>query len=169
MNHKLIAYIFGPTIFDNKGGSLDGFSSITNLEIIEKIKSGESRGLSPEVKIKWFQCGICKKNYEEDCEHEEGELYGEEKCVLYPRDIEFLALSIVTNPEEPKARITDMLLVDNRNKKNRYTWYGFETDDDNRRFKHIQKAVDSGLISEKTGLKFSTYFTNTILGEFSTQ
>lgn len=167
MNPELTAHIFGPTIFDNKGGSVDGISKITDLEVIEKIKSGESRGLSPEIKIKWFQCGICKKNYEEDCEHEEGKMYENEKCVLYPRDIEFLALSIVTNPEDPKARITDMLLVDNRKKNSRYTWYGFETDNDNRRFKHIQKAVDSGLISEKTGLKFSTYFSNTLLGELS--
>lgn len=169
MNHKLTAHIFGPTIFDNKGGSLDGVSKITNLEVIEKIKTGEFRGLSPEIKIKWFQCGICKKNYEEDCEHEEGQVYDKEKCVLYPRDIEFLALSIVTNPEEPNARITDMLLVDNRNKNSCYTWYGFETDNENRRFKHIQKAVDSGLISEKIGLKFSTYFTTNILGNLSIQ
>lgn len=167
MNPELIAYIFGPTIFDSEGGSLDGVSRIMDTDIIEKIKSGESRGLSPEVKIKWFQCGICKKNYEEDCDHIEGKFYGDEKCILYPRDIEFLALSIVNVPEDPKARITDMLIVDKTNKKISYSWYGFETDKNNRRFKHIQKAVDSGFISEKLGLKFSNYFLSNYLGIIS--
>ena len=162
---QLTAYIFGPTIFDNQGGSLDGFSSLTDVKIIEKIKSGEYRGLSPEIKIEWFQCGICKKNYEEECDHIEGEFYDDEKCVLYPRDIEFLSSSIVNIPQEPKARITDMLILDSTNKKICYSWYGFEADKDEKRFKHIQQAVDSKLISEKIGLKFSTYFTSNLIGE----
>jgi len=167
LNPKLIAYIFGPTIFDSEGGSLDGFSPIVDTNIIEKIKSGESRGLSPEVKIKWFQCGICKNNYEEDCDHIEGKFYDNKKCILYPRDIKFLALSIVNVPEDPKARITDMLIVDNTNKKIHYSWYGFDTDKYNRRFKHIQKASDLKLISEKIALKFSTYFISNPLGTLS--
>lgn len=164
MNPELIAYIFGPTVFDDQEGSVDMVSQITEMDIVEKIKTGELRGLSPEIKIKWFQCGICKENYEENCMHKEGQIYDGQKCFLYPRDIEFLALSIVEKPREPKARINDMLLVDKQNKPIRYTWYGFETDKENRRFKHIQKAVNSGFIPEKIGLKFSTYFLSTYLG-----
>ena len=167
MNDTLIAYIFGPAIFDNQGSSMDCVSQITKSDIIEKIKNRQLKGISPEIKIKWFQCGLCKENYEENCIHEEGKIYDGQKCFLYPRDIEFLALSIVEKPREPKARINDMLLVDKQNKHIRYTWYGFETDKENRRFKHIQKAVDSGFISEKIGLKFSTYFTNNVLGELT--
>ena len=60
-----------------------------------------------------------------------------------------------------------MLLIDNDEKNTKYTWYGFETDLENRRFKHIQKAKDKKLISEKMALKFIEFFSDNYTGNFT--
>ena len=99
---KLTAYFYGPTIFaSDNSGSLDITGVTTEDDIIKRIINGSTRGLSPEYKIKWYQCMICQKNYE-DCPHEDGKEYGGVKCILAPRDLEFITQSIVDKPEDSR-------------------------------------------------------------------
>lgn len=152
---NISAYIFGPAIFAHEGSYLDIDSKIpTNW--IELVKNG-MRGLSPEIKIKWYQCTLCGQNYE-ICEHEEGKEYDGVRCILAPRDIEFLSNSVVDNPKDPKARITDMLIIEDNIKKKKYEWCGYKSDSSTFRFKHIQKAYEKKLIPEHAAIHFSNYF-----------
>ena len=82
LNHKLIAYIFGPTIFDNKGGSLDGFSQITNLEIIEKIKVANLVVLVLKSKSNGFNVEYVKKTMKKTVNMRKGN-YMVRKNVFY--------------------------------------------------------------------------------------
>ena len=158
------AYAYGPAIFSSdSSASIDVTIKIANLDIVDAIKKNKHKGLSPEMKIRSFLCTVCGKDYEY-CSHIEGKNYDKVPCRLIPHDIECLAVSFVDKPKDEKARINDLLVIEKRNKKINYTWYGFELDKDDRRFKHIQKAMESGLISEKIGLKFSTFFTVTLIG-----
>lgn len=159
---KVTAYAFGPSIFSNDGGSLNVDIVLRDEKIIQRIIKG-TRGLSPEYKIKWYQCMICQQDYE-NCPHEDGKEYDGIICILAPRGLEFIAQSIVDKPEDPRARIIDMLLIDKTKNKTEYTWYGFETDSEKRRFKNIQEASDKKLIPEKVALKFVDYFTNNYTG-----
>jgi len=166
MNEGVItnAYAFGPVIFaSDLSSSIDVTIKLTKKDVIEKIKDGKHKGLSPEMKIRSFLCSICNEDYEY-CTHIEGKTYDDILCRLAPHNIEFLNVSFVDNPQDEKARINDLLVIEKSNKKIKYSWYGFALDKDDRRFKHIQKAMKSGFISEKIALKFSTFFTTTLIG-----
>ena len=162
-NEKLIGYAFGPAIFaGNSKANLDVTAKFTDPVLIELIKSGV-RGLSPAMKMSKFQCSICKKDYEL-CPHEDGMLYNGVECHATALDLQTIEVSVVTEPADPKAEITDLLVIENHGNKRTYTWYGFKVDDDSRRFKHIQKACNQGLIPNSVGLRFSTFFTNNYEG-----
>jgi len=152
LQDQIRAYAYGSAIFDEYGNAVQGSMKITKLDIIESIKNGR-RGLSPEIKIEWFQCNICKKNHEE-CPHDEGQMYEGEQCRLIPRDLEFLALSIVDQPKDERAKITDLLIIE----KQKITWHGFPVLKEKERFQNIQSACKSGLISEKKAIKISEHF-----------
>lgn len=162
-NKSIIAYIFGPAIFtDDSSAAVDVSSRIVDPKAIDSIKKGV-QGLSPEMNIEKFFCSICNSDHE-FCEHQEGKYYQDNLCRLIPKNIEFTSLSLVMNPEDPRAKITDMLTIEKQGNTKKYTWYGYSSDNENRRFKHIQKAKDQNLISEKIALHFSTFFNNTIDG-----
>jgi len=159
---EIKGYFFGPAIFAYDNSSLDLNGVFSDEIVIQSIIDGR-RGLSPEIKIKWYQCNLCLQDYE-ICLHDDGQVYDNKICQLIPRDIEFVNNSLVDVPKDPKARITDFLVIEKIGKKTSYTWHGFETDKEKRRFKHIQKAFDMGLISEKIALHFSTVFNQKLLG-----
>jgi len=158
------AYLYGPILFAWRSKSnIDSSIVLRNIKAIEAVKEGH-RGLSPGMKITGFRCSICTQDYEK-CEHEEGEKYGNEECHALVHGWEGQEVSLVDKPEDPRARVTDMLVIENNGKKLVYTWYGYEVDNDNRRFEHIQKAKDSKLISEKIALRFCNFFLENRIGE----
>lgn len=156
------AYLFGPFLFAYRSKSNgDAIISTYDQKMIDTIISGP-RGLSPEMKVKKLECSICHNDYEE-CDHTEGSTYNNETCECLIADFEAINITLVSKPQDPRARVTDMLVFDEENKKS-YTWYGFETDDENRRFVHIQKAMESKFIPEDVARKFSTYFCSHQIG-----
>ena len=166
MNKKydVIGYFFGPTIFaSDNSGCVDIVGRTNQKTLIDSIVDGTTRGLSPEIKIKWYQCTICLKNHE-ICPHDVGVTYSGKFCGLIPRDIEMICQSVVNVPKDPKARVTDLLIVEKKDSQTIFTWHGFESDKESRRFKHIQKASDSKLITEKVALKFTNFFMDSFLG-----
>lgn len=151
------AYAFGPSLF--AGGSnanVDIMIKLHDLKMIEMIKSG-MRSLSPSMKMSKFECSICKEDYEV-CPHEEEKLYDGKECHATALDLETQEVSLVDKPLDPRAQITDFLILENSGNSKIYTWYGFKIDYENRRFKHIQKACDKGLISENMALRLSNFF-----------
>lgn len=166
MNKKdgIIGYFFGPTIFSSDNStSIDVTGRTDNMELIQGIIDGTIRGLSPEMKIGWYQCTVCMENHE-TCPHDVGKNYDGKICQLMPRNTEVLRQSVVSNPKDPKARVNDLLIIEKKDSKTSFTWYGFESDKERRRFQHIQKAKDSGLITEKIALTFTTFFMESFLG-----
>lgn len=162
--HKKTAYAFGPVIFAyNSKGHIDTEIQITEAIVIDKVISRELRGLSPEVKIKWWECSLCHQNFEV-CSHEVGEKDGDNICQPLAKEIEFEGCSLVQHPKDPRARVTDLLVIEDKNGK-RYEWYGFSVITENQRFKHIQKALESKLISEKAAFYFGRYFSTHLEGK----
>lgn len=156
-NDILIAYAFGSVIY-----SSDTSGYITTVlkidpKIINKIISGEIRGLSPEIRIRKWECSICHKNFEE-CSHEEGKLYNNKICKAIAKEIEFTGVSLVDHPADSRCRITDLLLITEEAGKRKYEWYGFRVDNENDRFKNIQRALEKGLISQNAAFSFSKFF-----------
>lgn len=151
------AYLFGPFLFAHKSKvNADAIIAIYEQRGIDAVISGP-RGLSPEMKVKKLECSICRNDYEE-CDHTEGVKYGDEICECLIADFEAINITYVSNPQDPRARVTDMLVFGTKNGKKSYTWYGFEIDNEDRRFVHIQKAMDNGFIPESAAKKFSTFF-----------
>ena len=162
MKKRVKAYVFGPLLWGwNSKNNLDAVIAINNKQCIQTILAG-CRGLSPELVARQLNCSICGQNYE-DCSHTTGELYGDEKCTCLMGDIKPLNVAIVNNPEEPKSRVTDMLVFEDNRRS--CTWYGFKTVNDDQRFEHINTAMRHGYITEKMALKFSTYFCNNETGK----
>ena len=93
----------------------------------------------------------------------EGKFYDNEICACLIDNMEPLNVTIVTTPEEPKSRVTDMLVVEDNGKS--FTLYGFDTVNDDQRFRHIDKALTLRYITERMALKFSTYFCSNETGK----
>lgn len=157
-------FLFGPVIFaSDSEGHIDTVIQVTVPDVVRKVISGERRGLSPDVKIERWECSICHEDYEE-CLHEEGKKYGGALCRALPKDIEFFGASLVARPKDPRARVTDLLVIE-KNHMEKFTWYGFPVEAENQRFKHIQRALKSGLIPEKAALHFGQYFSVNLEGK----
>lgn len=154
--HKVTAYAFGLAIFAyDTQGHLNVTMQISSPDWIDRIIGG-FRGLSPEIVFRQCECSICNQNYE-DCIHEEGQKYEDVICHALPKNIEFIGSSLVESPVDSKARITDLLIIEEEVKK-KYIWYGFPVIKEDQRFRHIQNALNSGLITEKAVFYFGHYF-----------
>ena len=62
---------------------------------------------SPEYIIKKKECSICGKeqNPFSGCKHIAGKIYGGEMCYSIVKDIDFLALALVTNPDQKYSAV----------------------------------------------------------------
>jgi len=157
-------FVFGAILFaDDDEGHIETCIRVTNLNIVGDIISGKMRGLSPDMKIRWWECSICHKDFER-CLHKEGKLYAGKTCHPLAKGVEASGGSIVAQPKDPRARITDLLIVED-NKKDRYTWFGFPTVHEDQRFKHIQGALASKHISEKAAFHFGRFFSVNVVGK----
>ncbi len=156
-------YIFGPAMFAWKStANLDAAGELYDPQLIELIKAGK-RGLSYGIKIRKFRCSICREDYEL-CQHEEGRIYDGNECEPVVDDWEAIEISIVDKPKDPRAQIMDMLTVEKQGNHHAYTWYGFKVDKENRRFQHIQTALNNGWITESAAEYFSKLFSITLDG-----
>lgn len=160
---RVRAYVFGPFLWAwNSNANGDAVIAVYDEKYIQTVISGP-KGLSPELKVRQLECSICRQDYEE-CEHLQGKTYSNKTCECLISKFEAINITSVSKPEDPRSKITDMLVLKNNKS---YTWYGFETNNDNERFSHMQKAKDNGYISEKVALYFSTYFTQHYTGVIS--
>lgn len=161
------AFAFGPILYaSDSGGSIKTTIEITNLQVVNKIISGELRGLSPSLIIRKWECSICHQNLE-DCEHEVGKKYDGLECQSIARDITPVEASLVTVPKDPRCRITDLLLIKEEDGKKILEWYGFSVDSEMDRFKNIQSAQNSKLISVDAAFHFSEFFSINLTGKSS--
>jgi len=156
-------FVFGAIMYADNGGHIEICIRTTNLNIVGDIISGKMRGLSPDMKIRRWECSVCHKDFE-TCPHKEGKRYGNKICQLIAKDIEALGGSIVAQPKDPRARITDLLIIEG-NKNDRYTWFGFPTIYENQRFEHIQSALESNYISENAAFHFGKFFSVNVVGK----
>jgi len=164
VNRILKAFAFGSIIYaSNTSGRLSGILEITESKVIDKVVSGEFRGLSPAFIVRKWECSICHRDLEE-CAHEIGVQYGNAKCQAVAKDIEPIEVSIVKTPEDPRCRITDLLLIEEENSKRKYAWYGFEVNAEIDRLKSIQSALENKLIPEEAAFHFSEFFSNNLVG-----
>lgn len=154
--HRITGYAFGPCLFAYESTGHVDLRMRISPSLITRIIGGH-RGLSPELIVRQWECSICHRNYE-DCIHEAGQTYGDKRCVQLGRNIEAVGVSIVSSPEESRATITDLLVIEEQGGKTTYKWFGFPVVTENQRFKHIQRALESGLIPEKAAFHFSRYF-----------
>lgn len=161
---SITGYYFGPIMFSKDlTESIDIMNTTTDTEMIMGMIDGTLRGLKPEFKVGWHQCTICLKNYE-DCDHKAGKVYKGKVCLLDLQDPQIISYSVVTRSRDPKVMINDLLVVEKKGTQSRYTWCGFECDEEKRRFHHIQKAKDRGLVSERIALSFVEFFSETFIG-----
>jgi hypothetical protein len=152
----MTAFAFGNVQYASEGGYISVEMMISE-EMVSKVISGQYRGLSPEWRVRKWECSICHENLE-DCPHEVGKRYDDLICEMIARDIDAIGLSIVAFPADPRCRIIDMLLVKN-GKNPEYVWYGFRVNSERERFENIQKAREKGLIPENVAFFFAEYFT----------
>lgn len=153
----MVAFAFGHAQYASEAdGHISVELKITSEEIVSKIISGESRGLSPEWIVRRWECSICHKNLEE-CPHEVGKRYDNMICKMIARDMKGTGLSVVSVPADPRCRIIDMLIIKN-GKNPEYIWYGFRVNTELDRFRNIQKAYEEGLIPEKVAFFFGKFF-----------
>lgn len=166
-NNFLIAYIFGPVIYSSDTNARIVLTlKITEPAIINKIISGEIRGLSPEMIVRKWKCSICHDDFEK-CPHEIGQVYDGVVCQAIAREIKFTGVSIVDHPQNHRCRITDLLIIRERNGRRIYDWYGFKVDTEDDRFRNIQRAFRKGLIPKKAALSFNKFFSIQIEGRAS--
>jgi hypothetical protein len=158
---KVTAYAFGPIMYATEGGRQGITMKITDQMVIDSIIDGTLRGLSPESVIRRWDCSICGENYE-DCEHENGQKYGDEICRIIRKDFDFTGQSLVPKPFDERCRIEDLLLIHN-NGATRFVWYGFKPNKANFRFKHIQDATDKKIIPEEVSHFFARAFAENLI------
>ena len=91
---KLEAYIFGGIYGSDSNEPIRIPIKMTNLELLDDIKSGKLIGVSPAFKIREWECSICHQNFEL-CSHKKGQIYGGSKCQTIIKKAEMIDLSIV--------------------------------------------------------------------------
>lgn len=156
------AYAFGPVLYANTGGRIDIVMKISDVELIHKIIYENVKGLSPEIKICKWRCSICDDDYEV-CEHQYGKIYNRKTCKALPDDTEPLSVGIVYKPKDERCRIEDLLLIVSESGYKKYIWYGFKPNRISKRFNHLQKAYEKGLISADSLHSFSKHFSDDLI------
>lgn len=153
----LRAFIFGAIYASDSNKPIRIPMELTNLEYLDKIISGELRGISPALKIREWECSICHGDFEL-CPHQKGKVYDGIKCRRIVNDMEITDISIVDRSKMPRNRIFDLLIISKHNKKKSYIWHGFEVNVEMDRFTDIQNALNKKLIPEKAAHHFSKFF-----------
>lgn len=158
------AFAFATTMFDSESnGYIRTLIRIQNESMVKRIITGQSRGVSPDIIVRLWECSICHNDFEK-CDHKEGALYDGSPCQLVARNIEFTGASLVDEPKDPRCRVNDLLVISKENKNNLFEWYGFELHTENVRFKDISEARKRGLISQKAAFKLSELFSVNLYG-----
>jgi hypothetical protein len=152
------AYAFGIAQYAYPKTPLPITAEVTDKDKLQEIISGKLRGLSTGYIVRRYECSICHNNLE-DCPHEVGKIYGNEKCQMLVADAELIDISFVYVPKDPRCRVTDLLIIKSEKMhKKEYTWYAFPTNDENFRFQKIDESKNRGWIPKKVALQFAEYF-----------
>jgi hypothetical protein len=67
-------------------------------------------GVSPEIIVRFAKCSICG-NDAQQCEHIAGRAYNGERCYRILENIEVVALTLVSRPAQPDARLLGYLPI----------------------------------------------------------
>lgn len=162
----LVAYAFTTVMFaSDSAGYISAIGKIGTYEpLLDRMISGQTRGVSPDVLIREWECSICHKNYEK-CPHEEGTLYNGISCQLIAKNIKFMGTSFVDEPKDPRCRVNDLLVIWEVGGAKLFEWYGFEVYTENLRFKNIEYARSQKLISQKAAFTLSEFFSVHLFGK----
>lgn len=135
---------------------------LRKLDMIEKFAFPPQKFNSPGLYVENFLCSICGEDYNE-CEHIAGEPYWGFFCqrvvdgVLGTREV-----SIVDNPEDKKARVTEHI-TDDGMIRNQLTWKKREMDEEEKE-NYEDRSEDDLIIrgivmtADDTETDFSEYF-----------
>jgi hypothetical protein len=161
------AYAFGIVQYAYPKTPFPVTVEITNKEHLSEIISGKLRGLSTGYIVRRYECSICHNNLE-DCPHEVGVKYGNEKCQMVATNVELTDISFVYLPKDPRCRVTDLLIVKgSKMHVIEYTWHGFTTNDEQFRFQNINEAKNRGLIPQRVALRIAEHFSIQMDGIFT--
>jgi len=164
----LRAIAFGAIYASDTNEGIRMAIEIAELGMLDKIISGEVRGLSPAYIIREWECSICHGDLEE-CPHQIGRQYGKAKCQPIAKNIEFTEISVVDSPKDPRCRVFDLLIIKKENHQRIYEWYGFEVNTEMDRFRSIQRALEGNFIPEKAAFYFGKFFSINLVGNTSYQ
>lgn len=140
--------------------NVDGY--LSKLQMIEEVVFPPQMFQSPGLFVERFTCSICGNDYS-DCKHIAGKPYWGFFCRRIVEDTAGVReVSIVTNPEDKKARIVDFI-TDEGTVRNRLTWEESELDaEDQAKYGNQSEGdlITRGIVmtSEDTGSDFSEYF-----------
>jgi hypothetical protein len=134
--------------------------TVNNPSIISDVMAGKSRGVVPQIRVKWFSCSICNENVD-GCDHEIGREY-EKKCVAIPRDVQFLEESLSDKALDPRCRVTDLFVIGR--KETACEWYGYQGSDTVSRLKRINDCLKDGIVTKEAAEKFRLYFSKRSVG-----
>jgi len=158
VKQKTKGYIFYPLYFHTGDEEVvyEGIVEISDFSRINQI-TPETRGISPDFRVKSFSCSICNEDFE-NCNHENGKEYNGKKCQPLMRDWEIMNIAIVSRPKHPKALISDVIIIEYDQGRIKYTWRGFRDSNENGRFHRIQRLERQRIISEQAAKYFSRFF-----------
>ena len=153
-------FIFAPFLFtSNSEGIVECIIQIYyETKIFDLLKSG-FLGISPEFYIRRFLCNICKKDYE-FCEHNIEELYDGKQCHTELDDYNAENIALVSKPEDARADIKDILVIETKEKIKNYAWHALKQENKKNRLKRINRVLSIGLIEESPANHFLEFYKN---------
>lgn len=129
---------------------------LSKLEAIEQVLFPQQMFNSLGLLVERFKCSICGEDYRE-CDHIAGKPYWGFFCQRVVDEIAGTReVSIVDNPEDKKARITDFI-TDDGTARDRMNWKEIELDEDEQ--ERYDSQSNDGLISR--GIVMTPSDTNT--------
>lgn len=154
-------FLFGPFLFSDSR-VWEAIVRLEDTSKLELIQSGRL-GWSPALSIRKFECSICKRDYETCHEHMVGGVYGGITCEPMISEYDGQHIAGVPNPSDPRARISDILLIVDRVTR-KYSWRGIQEDKSVVRTKRIERALQIRLITEDAAKSFTNFFSTNRVG-----
>jgi hypothetical protein len=153
-------FLFGPFLFSDSS-IWEAMVRLDDFSKLEQIQSGRL-GWSLALSVIRFECSICKQDYEKCHEHIAGGVYGGVTCEPLINGFRGRHIASVPNPSDPRAQISDILVVDKVTSK--YIWRGIHEESGVIRRKRIERALQTGLITEGAAESFTDFFLANPLG-----
>jgi hypothetical protein len=133
------------------------FDNILHSHMNGTVTTGIAIPKCPHLLVRKFSCSVCKQDYEL-CEHEVDVTYRETKCKPLMEEWNALNVAVVSKPLDPRAKMTDILLIEKSGTRSTYSWRTLQANDKNNRFKRIHGAMSKGLIDRQIASYFKEFF-----------